>query len=540
MSRDFFIHIDENQYVASNIYTVNLPYFSIRSSYYDLFSEYLPPIASIKISSSHFAPTNEMINYQQEIINITSKRELLPLAVRYIDRYDNYYVERPPFKININYKNDRAIINTKERVEDLQMWVPWTIMTIPSSFANNFDVNKIRMLFSYKSLEKSTDLYISSFLPNSYSDGRICWSNSFNSVSSLDTTKNDIKPFDLTYWHSLIMNDYMMGGWNSDLHSRILSSFKEVKRFPGYVHIKNFIDDKNFADNYPFLNKFINVSDYPDLADHLCNICVDKFNMSLKRAKSVIFGSSGKSSSGKSKDADYYVHFFAYMSTLSLEETLKFYEEVTNFIKNVSYHRSSDSYTHYSDYVFKFSKICKENILEVQDDSSFVEGYFPTTLPLSKYLSSSKALENGDATISSLKNKNTSLYIIFDNLTQSQYNTLNQYHYSPDIFSLLKLLSYDISNLVSTFARIINSTEERFFIRIDLKSKDIIPISYEDFKEYIDALKSVVSTKIQEFESSVDNSKKKISNAMSIKLQRISYIKRMQNESSALDSFKLY
>lgn len=158
-----FVTATEENYISATISSVgNSVYNGIRSNYYALTKSNLPFVFPFNVSRNYTVSTSAVIDNQTEIKKIISNKELMPVAVRYIDRYGTYYVERPPFRVNVNYKNDRAASNTTEFVKDIQIWVPWTMMSIPSVFANTFDAHTIRLAYSYKPLEKKQDYYVSS------------------------------------------------------------------------------------------------------------------------------------------------------------------------------------------------------------------------------------------------------------------------------------------------------------------------------------------------------------------------------------------
>jgi hypothetical protein len=85
--------------------------------------------------------------------------ETYPIATRYIDSYGTYYIERPPFQANVDYKMGGAHSRTKRKLTNTMVWIPWTI------FVFNPKTQKSAMYFSHKSLTNMDDVYFVSCEP---------------------------------------------------------------------------------------------------------------------------------------------------------------------------------------------------------------------------------------------------------------------------------------------------------------------------------------------------------------------------------------
>lgn len=535
MSNVKFLNITEQKHTLSSIQSAaNSKYNNVCHTYYHLFNEYLPYITSFNVHTHSVAPTEAIFEHQREVTFLTSQRELMPLAVRYIDKSGNYYVERPPFKININYKNCRAFDSTRETVDDLQMWIPWSIMSIQGSFSYSFNPSDVKIVFSHKPLEKNTDIYVNPFLPNSYTDGRICWSNSFNSVSSLNTDKNEIKSFDLTYWHSLILNDYMMGGWNTDLVCRPLQFMDIISHHISDTADENYfpITKQYFSSNYDILDKYVNMSDYPDIVQQIYYICLNKFRMTPKRSKII-----SHAQTTKQKDGDSFVRFFAFMSLLSLEDTLTFYKQAAQAA--IKIHSVSRNWvSSHSSFVYqKFSAFSKDSELVEDSTRLDTDNFLPVSLPINKYLTSQKAMDNGDYLASSRAGKNVYVNCYIENLSSSQQEALrNGYHFG--IMDLLNELKISSSTFVSLLNDVSNSTESKVYIRIDAKTKSIYPYSLVEFKQLLSSVSQQISASIEKHREK-NSKKKKNSNRSHYDEIRIDTISSLQKQEYAYDLFKI-
>lgn len=261
-----YVYVDEhNTSIYSIGFSNNINYFQMFSYYkryqkdssyfntYDLWKDVnlpsnphdnIPHLFDVNLNSV-YKYSNQLLEdaYNQAVLPAIPA-QLYPIATRYIDIYGNYYIERPPFQVDIDYKIGNANSSTKKRVTDKKVWVPWTLFIF-----NPENMGNARMVFSHKSLTHDSDIYISSFLPNNYSDGSICYSNSLNTIPDIDPSAK----LSISQIYSLMINEYFAGAWNSDLSntwSTIYNNFiRHVFRF--------FPEDKHL---YPQLNRLFLVT----------------------------------------------------------------------------------------------------------------------------------------------------------------------------------------------------------------------------------------------------------------------------------------
>lgn len=256
--------------------------------------KYLPLMFFMKFETSFAYDTKDLFIASNKK-NIPNKDlQVYPIAVRYIDDLNTFYIERPPFKKEISF-NIRKNHSIKTNI-----WIPWTLTVLNNSSEH---IQSSRLYFKDSCLNNETDKYVPAFTPNIYQDGRICFSNSLNSYEELNSDS------EIRLKYNIIFNEYMNGGWNVDL----LPAFK-----PLYSAFAT--NNKRFK-NYSMIDKFFNISkeEIHDSNPHL----------NIKTIESIFTDSD-----------DYHVYskrifssFFLRMSVFSLEETLLFYEQVINFLQ---------------------------------------------------------------------------------------------------------------------------------------------------------------------------------------------------------------
>lgn len=271
--------------------------------------------------------------------------DIYPIAVRMVTKDGNYYIERPPFKLTLDFRP-----NFKHNIE---LWVPWTITVI-----NKNNINKVKIFFSGKSLQSTEDNYFPSVFPNTYQDGSICFSNSLSDAGFCDLIDN--QKFDIRHIYSFIFNEYMNGGWNSDLSPN--TDAGDLRHLP-------------VSDNFPLLKRYSSYdqeklsSAHPKLRQSSINKIIDQARYGYDRSYK-------------------FKYLFLFLGSLNLEETLQFYTELIefykdrNFVKNVNQFvdDSENSSNLYENLNFKIHTSNKD-IYEYEHqsfDNYFVLGYnFP-------------------------------------------------------------------------------------------------------------------------------------------------------------------
>jgi hypothetical protein len=290
-----------------------------------------------------------VVKFNNSLSHPKDPQHLYPIAVRYISSDGVYYIERPPFQVEVDSNFSRK---SSTSFPPLKIWIPWTILVF-----NPKDPTTYYFYFSHKSLSSMKDMYFPCFLPNIYDDGRICMG---SSASRIPTDTNSIKNIKLIY--SNIINEYMSGGWNTDLspkHDLYLSYNKHSSRLT--------------QDKYPTLYAFNNPTfeyiktHYPKMRDSTIVKLIN--HETHNRYRTQYFHS--------------FKYYFLMMNTFDLETTLNFYSELSDYVasSNHPYHHKSF-----------------ESIVEKIDDGYSIHNPYSTmhnmTSSLSRYLLSQNSSEN--------------------------------------------------------------------------------------------------------------------------------------------------
>jgi len=210
-----------------------------------------------------------------------------PMAIRQSFSNGYYIIERPPFKISVDFKPVNAS-RRGNKIKKLEIWIPWTLTAIN---LDNISSSKsytygIYVFMSDGSLDQNGERkYVHSMLPNTYDDSHICFSNSLNSVFSDNRSLTNKEIF------FEAMNEYYSGGWNSDIS-------------PWYSYYSREV----FSDCRFFTQEYLNSSS--------CSHITAAMKRSL--AADYLEGTSGQS----------FKKFFYLSSSFNLSETLEFYSHI--------------------------------------------------------------------------------------------------------------------------------------------------------------------------------------------------------------------
>lgn len=238
-----------------------------------------------KIDATHF--TDLINSFHSNNIPET----LYPTAVRYITSSGYYIIERPPFKTAVDFR-----VNGKSKItQKAEIWVPWTLTAI-----NKKHPGDTRIFFGHEPLKDfSNSKYIASTLPNSYIDGRICFGTSLSNENIDQALNNN----DINYLYSLILNEYMSGGWNIDL-------FPTIARYTNYYTGTSNKNKESMIYQYHKLDFDKIKKIYPSMR------------------LSSIQGMQTRHELGHTNRVEMFKFMFFSLSRFSLEETLEFYKEI--------------------------------------------------------------------------------------------------------------------------------------------------------------------------------------------------------------------
>lgn len=259
----------------------------------------------------------------------SSIKSFYPIATRYISKSGYIVVERPPFQIDIDYKVGRASSSTKKRLTDSNIWIPWTIFifnpNIPSAY---------KYYFSSSSLTNNNHTYISPYIPNTYTNGDICFSNSLSNIPE-DSLPD---PSDPSHFYATVFNDFFSGGWNSDLPNPWMSIFNSLS-----TYINNF-DVSSFSSKYPSISRIL----FPSL-----DTIKPLFSKSSQIKQAYAFHEQNPTTCYSSivyqiDQTQFHYYFLYIMSTFDLPDVLSLINEITS----IQFHNKNH-------YVYSFDRIIK-------------------------------------------------------------------------------------------------------------------------------------------------------------------------------------
>jgi len=314
-------------------------YCDMKEKVWNYAREILPAIFRLNIDISHKVPTN-VVNYDRALKSTHANVDsLYPIAVRYINDQNVYVIERPPFKLSVDFKNARASWDT-QKTQPLEIWIPWTVMILPLNGIAAGDSSNLKLFFNDGPIQSLSDNLVPVYLPNSYPDGRICWAGSFHALMSQLDTSNP-HSMDINYIYSSILNDYLMGGWNTDLvfHYRLLQhGVDPFAADNGSPHILfNHVNDLVKSGDFPMLSLFIEpLKTNPDFANNLKSILENHYGITRRYGRAFVNGSILKDKNSGHCPKDIFLKLFAFMSSISLSDTLQFVAELKRLRYNVT------------------------------------------------------------------------------------------------------------------------------------------------------------------------------------------------------------
>lgn len=282
---------------------------------YHNLSENYPKIGLLNYFASKSSSFIQHVNTKMSPpLKEISSEDLYPIAVRYTNNRDVWIIERPPFQANVTFKSARSN-SSLQKSSTYQIWMPWTVMVLNVNFSSSY--YSARLLFNDKPLESFDDKLMSCFFPNMYNDARMCLNQTSVELQQYLASTNS---YNISTVYNYIINDYMSGGWNTDLG---------VGAYTAHFSSHN--------QNTPSLEKMKNVIYNGD---------------SDLKIKSV-YSPTGRISYNKQ-----IINLLKYTSTLSMDEMLKIISEA----KNIST----------SDY-FALSNIIKDSHSRENDISNFTD-----------------------------------------------------------------------------------------------------------------------------------------------------------------------
>ena len=260
----------------------NYPYYVKINELQDLY----PHLSNLSVQVNPVsALIAEIQNLNTEYSYPDSLLNPLPIAVRYTDNSKIWLIERPPFKANFTYKVGRASSHSKTVHQSA--WMPWTQMLIYAD--PKMSEYRPFLFFSDAPISSLDDLALPCFFFNMYNDGSMCLANSYTMLQQHLATLNS---FDINSIYNFILNDYMTGGWNSDLS----------------------------------LNVFDSLVNHSMTASSIRNSCI--YGNTTKGIK------SSTTPTGRISFPKYYNNFFSYFNSLTLDEVNQTIHDIKQDLSN--------------------------------------------------------------------------------------------------------------------------------------------------------------------------------------------------------------
>lgn len=245
---------------------------------------YFPGIS--EVTSTKVSGPNILSSLLSPSASNSNSLDLYPLAVREILPNGYVAIERPPFRLKVDFKPGNAYSSAARK--SYEIWVPWTLTFInPSQVSLNENISHdVYLYVSDGALDELGERnYVPCVFPNTYSDARICFSNSLGNLSPEQASANTVKDI-----YTAVFNDYFGGGWNCDINSTPL-----------------------YAAPYTLQQKY---------EEYI--ISSDLVKATLNQKKSFIQKMDILSGSTKKQ----YTSFFKMMTFLNLTQTLEFYSDL--------------------------------------------------------------------------------------------------------------------------------------------------------------------------------------------------------------------
>jgi hypothetical protein len=293
-------------------------YNSYRQYFRDLTGYPLPTYFKYNLKEVSRIPAPDFYSVRQSLINSSVDTNLYPIAVRYVSSDSKYLIERPPFQISVDYRLGGAHSGAS-KVPSFKIWVPWTETILDLSIPDASNLSYAKIFFNDTPLYSLDDHVIPCDLPNSYANGAICFSNSMNDINSV-LDESLLMNNNVAYIYNYVFNNYMMGGWNSDL-TPVFYNY-------GYTNGVKTSDLPMF-------------SEYANPSPERKNSIIDSFEDSeYKKLVKRILNSKVHFTNFKSLPKVYF-RDLVIRSSFTLEETLQYVTDIKTFLQRRSQASSS-------------------------------------------------------------------------------------------------------------------------------------------------------------------------------------------------------
>lgn len=255
-------------------------------------------------------PTYDFYKLKNDLSIDSFKTHILPMAVRYITKDNLYVIERPPFELEVDFRMGGAY-SQSAKMPPVKIWVPWTVMIFNPNSLLEGDFSKVKLYFNSGPLDSMDQLLVTCFYPNTHSDSRICFSSSLNDFNSvLDLSQ--IAQGNIGYIYNYVFNNYMMGGWNSDLSQNLFDNFSRTSR-------------EIIERDCPTIKLFLNPSSDPEFYKKLSLVFPKKYFGRIKK----YYDKSNSRTISREKS---YFKNFGIFAAFTLEQTINFIKEIQHVL----------------------------------------------------------------------------------------------------------------------------------------------------------------------------------------------------------------
>jgi len=442
-------------------------YYYVKDNFYHYTRKILPSVFRFYLDTDYKAPTAYIDHDRSLKISKSNIDNLYPIAVRYVSNTNVHVIERPPFRISVDFKNTRASV-LAPKIEPVEIWIPWTVMIFPLNSIAAGDPGSLKLYFNDGPIQSLSDCVAPVYLPNSYADGKICWSNSFNQLLS-QLNVSSPETVDINYLYSSILNDYLMGGWNTDL----------AFSYPSIQYKESSIDKLLSSGNFPMISSFIDMLKFnPDLAKNVRDVLQKKFHLTKRKSLAYIDGSIIKDRNNQYASRDIFLKLFAFMSSISLSDTLKFVSELKQ--------------------TFKYP-ITIDDLISVNDSNGYYDNNHDITLAISSPIKNAVVNSSIDTDYQTIE----AFLVYFKDYTSEESNFISYASRRGDNFPLIidsdfqeddlyELIYLDIYNLCKN--RYSMDPNKPFVIVVDGNTKTL---SVHDV-DYLDNLFTQVATQVKQ------------------------------------------
>ena len=272
-------------------------------------------------------------------------------------------------------------------------------------------------------------------------------------------------------------------------------------------------EDQKLADLYPMYHKYIFPEKYSDLYHNMSQKIMDQFSYSIRRTKDII-STDKRHKISKFGGCPEFVKFFAFMSQLSLQQTLDFYSDMAK----VGRKYFNSPYT--KEFIYKDFKQLVSNQTSENSRATVNDVHDSYLLPLNTALQSDPKLYA--SSFSALAKYPFNVAIV-NPKTENQIHILNDSPHYYSFWNMIEQLRFDPNQITRLLIEHIAAMQDsanpdpsildKSFMVIDLQDRSITFRTHQDYRRFLADIRTDMSNDIQQLLQQHDqallNSKKK-------------------------------